>query len=447
MATILSKYNEIDELGGGRFRLTQMLKDHCHRDVNGYWRRNVNNFVDSGIVGRPHLVSTAPFMASIDDEGHRRIHPTNDPLRYLEIGTPYIKPAAQWVKVGFSGATRTGNTITWSRAQVDLSIAMGGHFINWECELKGGYNPGQVALPVNLVGLTRTGDTIYADGVAVMFLSKPVMRDAANPFDTRPITHSFVNLQGQPYLLLTLPSLTGMIRPVIDPTLTLQPDAAAGKDTRIVENTGADVYNYGVSADAYAIACGRSAGAGTRNRGLFQFDVSSIPAGSTISSGVVTLRCGQNGSANAYDVLLYRGLVQWYEGQKNNTAPDAGQDGSTWAKRNANGAVAWAGGVGGGSGSDYVATATATTSVTGSAADYTWTVTADIALYVAGTATNYGWWMLHGSETTDSVYKGFRSSDDATASYRPKLVVEYTTSSFIPQIMRHHFIPSQLGGR
>ena len=433
MATILSKYNEIDELGGGRFRLTQMLKDHCHRDANGYWRRNVNDFVNSGIVGRPHLVSTAPFMVSVNDEGHRRIHPTNDPLRYLEVGTPYVKPAAQWVKVGFSNATRTGNTITWSRAQANLSIAMGGHFINWECELLGGYSPGQVALPVNLVGLTRTGDTIFADGVPVMFLSKPVMRDAANSFDVRPITHSFVSLQGQPYLLLTLPSLTGMTRPVIDPTLTLQPDAAAGIDTELLSLY--PTINRGTSA---TISIGEANDAADIMRVLIKFDLSSLPDNATLTTNTLSLYCLTDYSENARTVRVFRQKRAWLEG----TQGWGTGTGATWNKYDTTNDWQTAGAFGANDceQTDIGSRAFTATETVNAFKDFVLTPTTKATLDLGN-----GWLIKSDTETNDRY--DYASSDGATAGQRPKLVTVYTVPSFIPGIMRHHFIPSQLGGR
>ena len=99
------------------------------------------------------------------------------------------------------------------------------------------------------------------------------------------------------------------------------------------------------------------------------------------------------------------------------------------------------GGAGGGSGSDYAAVATATTTITASGASYDWTVTADVAAWVAGTATNYGWWGINADETTNGSRKVFRTSDHATSGTRPHLVVTYTEAAGVSiPVMMHHYM-------
>lgn len=198
--------------------------------------------------------------------------------------------------------------------------------------------------------------------------------------------------------------------------VAIQPAAAAGLDTYIKSDSA--VNNYGVATSMLV----RTLGSSFYSRGLLQFDLSSIPPGSTILSAILSLTA-VGGAAGTLTIGAHRGLTQWYEGAKDTAPPAAGEDGSTWNLRNANGAVAWAGGAGGGAGTDYAAVATATTAVNAVSGAFTWNITADVAAWVAGTA-NYGVWLIAQLPTGDP-YKFFGSSDHATPGSRPLLTVTY----------------------
>ena len=200
-------------------------------------------------------------------------------------------------------------------------------------------------------------------------------------------------------------------------TLELQPGAAAGLDTHLSQANATK--NYGIDPGMYTDNIADP----NKRRALLAFDLSSIPGGSTIVSAILTLwnlNSGGGGGGAPVNIAVHRALTQWYEGAKNGAPPDAGQDGSTWNLRNANGSVAWAGGAGGASGSDWQAAATATTVVSG-IGYFTWDVTADVTAWVGGT-NNYGWWILN----TSGIWKQFAQSDHATAAYRPKLTIVYS---------------------
>lgn len=203
-------------------------------------------------------------------------------------------------------------------------------------------------------------------------------------------------------------------------TLSLQPAAAAGIDTQISIVAAQQGYNYGVQANMRV----GGVNANTQRRGLLAFDISSLPAGATITAATLTLNCSSEDAATDFDVAVHRALLQWYEGIRNGATP--AEDGSTWDWRNWNGSVAW-GAEGGQSGTDYAASATATTTITGTG-NHTWDVTADVQAWYAGTATNYGWFIINTSEATASSGKIFDTSDNATAGNRPKLDIEYTVA-------------------
>jgi hypothetical protein len=193
-------------------------------------------------------------------------------------------------------------------------------------------------------------------------------------------------------------------------TLVLQPDETASEDTSIVQNLATSNYGSGTSLWAGNF----NTASGNARRSLIRFDISAIPAGSTITAATLTLRTSAVFPASTFhNVTIHRALTQFFE------------TGSTWNLRNTSGSVAWAGGAGGGSGTDRVSTPTATVSVGASNTFYDFNVLADVQAWFAGTATNYGWWIL-GPEGAAQIQKEFNSANTGTAANRPKLTITYT---------------------
>lgn len=420
---LISEYVEREEIQPGVFQATIHSSPIAYRS-GGQLLRIVDDFED-GDASHPNIVTRAPLRSRSSNNGTRRLYPVpDDDSKYLEIGAPFIQLSGIWTQVSLGTPTRSANKITWTRPQTITTITHAGHYSKLEIELRNGFVPenSRIAFPVGISGLTRSGVNILNNGEVVAKLRPFVMYDAANPDDERPIAHAFQNLSGQPYLVLTLPSLVGMARPVIDPTLTLQPDATACMDLWMAKSGPNN--NAGV---ALLIVVG---GEGTINnpiRGLLRFDLSTLPSGASVSSATMTLYCASEADSTDYAIAAHRGLTQWWEGDKNDAALTAGVDGSTWNLRNNNGSVPWAGGVGGGSGSDYAAVATDTKTITAPSTSYDFNVQADVQAFASG-STNYGWWLINTSENTVNSRKRFDSSDSLTSSQRPKLVVIYTVA-------------------
>ena len=191
-------------------------------------------------------------------------------------------------------------------------------------------------------------------------------------------------------------------------TRVLQPDGTTGKDTYLdLSNVN---LNYGTSPTLLTLS-GASA-----KRPLIQFDLSSIPAGATIVSAILSMTCTASAGADLV-VGAHRSLVEWYEGNANGGTTTI--NGSTWNWRNHIGSVPWNAG-GGQATTDYVATATDNEDTTTTGV-YNWNVTADVQAFVAGTATNRGWWMIQ----VGTLSRTWASSDNATAASRPSLTVTY----------------------
>lgn len=414
---------EREYLTGRQYRHVQHLKPIAYNDGSAI-RRIVSDWGDSGISARPHIVTHSQLMTSVGDDGMRRIHPTREANRYMEIGAPWVKVGGVWRQVSFSQALRERNKISWVRNEANLSIVHAGHYIKLDLELKNGYVPegNLIAFPVGLTGLTRKGAQILADGQTVALLRPPVAYDADNESDVRKIGYQFTTLSGQPYLVMTLPSLAGMSRPVVDPTLTLdEGEAGANYDTYL--SSSAATTNYGDAVNVTVRA--------TRYTPLLRFDVSSVPAGSTCDSAVLSLFLAQS-NVGGYTMTVHELLSAnsaWTE------------DGATWNTRD--GSNAWAGSNGcSTSGTDYAATAIG--SYTGDAGDvfdteYTWSLTpAAVATWFGASNSNYG---IRLYKSDEFVSTHFRSSDWDQTATRPKLVVVYTESaggaSIVPHAMHY----------
>lgn len=422
--TLLTEYAERTELGNGRFQHIAHIKPIAFRN-NGTLQAIASTFIDSGDGTRPHLVSDAPIQVTVANDGLRRFHPTRDINKYLELGAPFIQIGGVWTQVSLGTPTRSAGSITWTRPQSITTIRHGGHFCKLEMELLGGFIPenNRLAFPVGLTGLTRSGVEIRDGGVTVARLRQLFAYDAANDSDIRPITHQFTNLNGQPYLLLTLPSLAGMSRPTIDPSLDTQPDATAGKDNQI--NSATATSNNGVNVTLIG---------GVTSKGLLEFDLSGISASDTCDDATLYLYQRVSGAASAFTVTarsIAVGNEAWTEGTRNNAQALSGE--SCWNARVADGAggvtTAWSGSAG---------LATVTTdyesaslgSFSGNRSDangtaYSTLLTASrIQGWFGGSNTNYGLLL-----TTSAALGGLAASDHTTAGERPRLVVNYTSAA------------------
>lgn len=413
----LDACHEIEDLGGRRRRLIAHPRPVAYRR-DGVLRAIVQNWSDSGIAERPHLVTEAPLMVTVAPDGMRRIHPTREDDRYLELGAPYIRVGGVWQKAPLGAPERSAHLLTWTATNANMYVAHGGHFVKLAILLKNGWVPAnrQFAFPIGLTGLTRDGGQVYADGVPVMRVRKPTLRDLDDPNgDELTIAHEYVQLSGQWYVLFTLPAaVDAMSRPLVDPTLDLQPDAAGGVDTYIMEGTANGTQN--TNAYIYVRIQG-----GSRDRGLLYFDVSSIPAGSTVDSATLYLTTaaapGNSPVCNFYAIAAAN--AGWIEASTWNFADGAGAS-QRWA-----GDSGGDGGADAGcsvSGTDFGATLIGTMSPTVTATEYSSALTTSaVQAWVNGA--NYGIVM---DVTLD--YRNVRwcSSDDADAGERPQLVVVYT---------------------
>lgn len=171
---------------------------------------------------------------------------------------------------------------------------------------------------------------------------------------------------------------------------------------------------------------GRNLG-GSLRRALVQFDLASaIPAGSTVTSVTLRLRCTR-ATSGTRSMTLHRVLTDWGEGTS-----DSGQDGGTGSEATIGDATwthaQWPGTLWTTVGGDFAATASASQSVSGTGY-YTWGSTAgliaDVQAWVDLPSSNFGW-LVRGVESVNQTAKRFSSRENSTTANRPLLTVQYT---------------------
>ena len=188
--------------------------------------------------------------------------------------------------------------------------------------------------------------------------------------------------------------------PTPGPTPTATPTPGATSTTVVLSPTD----------DSYVRSSQKNINSGTEDvlnlnslrDGVVRFDLSAIPASSTVSSATLTLEAvtvGSDTSEKHYTV--HRNLADWDEGTVTWNTP-----GSTVNVH-------------------YTGTATTSTLIT-IAGTYTWDVAADVTEFVAGTATDYGWRVIWDSNTNGSNKQvNFGAKEQSVVANRPTLTVVY----------------------
>ncbi|MGE3108892.1 MAG: DNRLRE domain-containing protein [Phycisphaerales bacterium] len=160
-------------------------------------------------------------------------------------------------------------------------------------------------------------------------------------------------------------------------------------------------------------------------RGLVRFDLSGIPAGSTVTSAMLRMNMSQGGSGSAL-ISLHRALGDWGEGASDAGSPGGGGAASapgdaTWIHRFYD-TTQWTT-----PGGDFAVDPTASLNV-GAVGLYTWfseDLGRNVQDWLDMPATNFGWAML-GPEGTNGTARRFDTRENPVEGNRPTLIVEYT---------------------
>lgn len=402
----ISEYVDQTELGGGRFRNEIAMKPIGVRE-NGTLVRLVQDFAD-GDATFSHTVNRAPLRVRIANDGMRRFFPIlgNDSV-YFEMGAPFVQIGGNWTQVDLGTPRRSEHTLTWTRPQTITTIVHGGHFVDLRIELLNGYVPenSRIAFPVGLAGVTRSGMNIQRGGVAVARLLPFAIVDAAAPLAApRPISHSFTTIGGQSYVVLTLPSLVGVARPVIDPTVEIIMPTATGKDTVL----------YSANPNT---AHGSSGWGFMRNNGsptsvaLHQFDTSSIPTNATVNAGSVYIAGYATGAFVNFP--MYQVLRNWVEAE---ATWNVWSTGNSWTTAGCFGI-----------GTDRDDTVLCTIPQSANQGNLTTAGIAVVQGWVNGNTANYGFAGMSGSSHGGEWE--IAMSEQGYVRPRPKLTVEYTEAA------------------
>ncbi len=187
-------------------------------------------------------------------------------------------------------------------------------------------------------------------------------------------------------------------------TLTLQPDAAAGKDTLLrLQNPDT---NWGTNA---SVVIGEDKGAVSHWRSLIQFDLSGLADNAIISAATFSLYATIDQADNATTFRVFRVKRAWVEAE---ATWNVYSTGNSWQ-------IAGAAGADDRELTDIGSRAFSSTETLNQWKDFALTPTTK-----AGLDLGNGWFLKADLEDNTAYY--FGSSDDPVAGQRPKLVIEYT---------------------
>jgi hypothetical protein len=163
-------------------------------------------------------------------------------------------------------------------------------------------------------------------------------------------------------------------------------------------------------------------------RALLRFDLSTIPAGSTITAVSLRLTVNKTRAFETMPISVSRMTADWSEGTSDPTNNEgqgvaALTGDTTWTHRIFPGTT-WAA-----DGGDFVTTPSATSTVNAlTSGNHTWSgagLVADVQAWKNGTQPNFGW-ILIGNELANGNARRYASRTNTSTAARPQITVTYT---------------------
>ena len=197
--------------GRQRFVLNAIVGALHYKDDKGAWQEIDTALEDDGAEGFSVRTGATGHLLRMGADGRRRLYPNRyDLSRYVEfsalpkLGTPQ----------------RGENYLAWDRPHVAAKLFSGGTCVKFLLLLKDAQAPTSISFDVALVGLTRQGRFLLADGVPIAEMCLPTAVDAAGA--ERDCTFDLTSGT----VTITLDT-TGLVFPIeIDPTVSVQVGAS-----------------------------------------------------------------------------------------------------------------------------------------------------------------------------------------------------------------------------
>lgn len=394
--TYLNACTELDDLGKGRYAANVRLRPVAYQRDGGY--RTIGGVLSA--------TGDAAFALGADELLSVRVASRiqgNAPL--WEVRDRTRRARARWALEGANhveGKSQGDNAWLFPEALpgADLSVVYGGHRVAADFALRKGH-PKSITWRLD----TQEGFDAKSMTLGDLMVRQPVLLP---PEDTPweppvPLTWEVGSKGGFYSLTCALPDgdWTGW---TLDPTLVIQPDAAAGQDVQLMMIAPNNTHGSGIY-----VLTGKYPTIGTYvARGLYKFDLSSLP---DVKFSVAQLSIASNWKyETASDYLrIYRMKRTWSESQ------------ATWNNRSSG--VPWVA-PGAFDPSDCEQTHIASRLFPcGEAIGWkSW----EMPLTKAALDLGYGWLIKADTETGSlSMVHQFYSSDFSTPSARPKLTVTW----------------------
>lgn len=387
---------EREDLGGGRFRLTQHLRPIAYAR-NGVMRRMAWRYGDSGDVNMPRGADEA-ILARFDPRIAGK-----SPL--WEVRTPDRSKFARFALLNANNVAAqkaSDNEYVYPNALdgADLALIYAGHYVAADLRLKAGH-PSIISWRMDAQAGFDPKTMMLGD----MTIRQPVLLPPVGKETAASVPLEWaVSQDGGRYRLDCALPKGDWAGWTLDPTLMLQPDGTEGLDAYIRSDSPSTPR--GGNEEQFI---GWYLTWGSRMRFLIRFDLSALPPSAIISSTILTLTRRGSYASVPSTVRVYRLRRDWVESQ---VTWNSWKTGSAWSVPGATGEL------------DCDATVIASLDRgVGDSGVHSWALsgTSKSALDFG-----YGWLLRPVVESGPNALYSYYPSENETPSRRPKLVIEYT---------------------